>query len=79
MEDLWPKIIKATGLVGAGALFFYTIINYVFSDETVALFGNKIIFLLTTALIAVMLIILLVAFLKSEGDSEDANEFNRPK
>jgi cobalamin synthase len=79
MEGIWPKIIKATGSVGVVAFLFYTVLNYVFSAQIVALFGSEKIFLLTIAIISALLILLLVSILKSKENSENANQSDGPK
>ena len=79
MEGFWPKVIKATGSVGVVAFLFYTVLNHVFSEQIVALFGSEKLFVVIIIIIAALLIILLVAILKSKEKSEPLSQSEGPK
>lgn len=64
MEEIWSKIIKATGAVGVAALLFYTLLNYVYSKQIEALFGSEKLFVITIIIISALFIILLVAIIR---------------
>lgn len=79
MEGLWSKAIKTTGSVGAVAFLIYTILNYLFSEQIVALFGSEKIFILTVVIISALLIILLVAIIKDKGQPKITTQHGGPK
>lgn len=79
MEGIWPRIGKATGSVGSVALLFYTVINHVYSEKILALFGSEKLFVVTIVVIAALLIILLVTILKKKGKSETPIKSEGPK
>lgn len=80
MEGLcWSKAIKATGSVGVVAFLIYTILKYLFSEQIIALFGSEKLFMLTIVIIAGLLIIFLVAIIKTKGQPEVPVQPGDPK
>lgn len=74
MDGMWSKVIKTTGSVGVVAFLCYIVLNQVYSERIVTLFGSEKLFALTVVIIAALLIILLVAILKSKEKSEIPNQ-----
>lgn len=69
MDELWEKIIKVTGAVGLVTLLIYTTLQYVFSDQIVALFGSEKMFVITIIIIASLFIILTISILWTKKDT----------
>ena len=70
MDSFWSNAIKATGSVGVVAFLIYYILEHVFSEKIVQLFGSDKLFELTILVIAALLIVLLVAVLKTKHKNQ---------
>lgn len=74
MDKYWLEIIKVTGVVGVISFLAYIVINYIYSDKIIELFGSDNMFTLSIVIVSAVLIILLVAVLKQKdkitGESE---------
>jgi len=79
MDSIWSNVIKATGSVGVVAFLIYIILNHVFSEQIVKLFGSDRLFELTILIIAALLIVFLVAILKSKETLERKSRSEGPK
>lgn len=63
MDELWAKAIKVTGAVSVVAYLIYTLLQYIFSDQIVALFGSEKLFAITLFIIASLMVILTISIL----------------
>lgn len=79
MEGIWAKAIKATGSIGVVAFLLYTVLNYLFSEQIVILFGSEKMFMITIGITAILLIILLVAILKPKEQPISPIQTGSPK
>lgn len=79
MDSIWSNVIKATGAVGVVAFLIYIVVNQIFSEQVVALFGSDRLFVLTIVIIASLLIILLVAIFKSKEKQVSSSQSEGPK
>lgn len=69
MDVFWAKAIKTTGAVGVVSLLLYTVLNYVFSPQIVAIFGSDRLFAITFATVISLLLILLIYILWTKENS----------
>jgi hypothetical protein len=74
MDSIWSSIIKVSGAVGVVALLIYTVLNYIFSDKLIELFGSEKLFTLAFIIITGLLIVLLVAVVTSKKNSQSSNK-----
>lgn len=79
MDKIWGTIIRATGSVGVVAYLLYYLINQIFSEQIIRLFGSDKLFALTIIIIAALLIILLVAILKPKESPETSRQSKSPQ
>lgn len=77
MDKAWIQVIKITGAVGVVAFLAYMVINYIYSDKVVELFGSEKMFVLSVGIISAVFLILLIAVLKKTdktgGEDEKGN------
>lgn len=67
MDKAWVDVIKITRAVGVVAFLAYIVINYVYSDEVIELFGSDRMFILSIGIVSFVFIILLIAVLKQKN------------
>jgi len=74
MDKAWLEVIKITGVVGVIALLFYVVINYIYSDKIIELFGSDRMFVLSIVIVSAVFVILLIAILKHKDKTSEAIE-----
>ncbi len=74
MDNIWTTAIKATGSVGVVGFLIYFILNQIFSEQIIELFGSDKLFALTILIISALLIVFLVAILKSKESPENTGK-----
>lgn len=78
MDRIWTSIIKVTGAVGVVAFLIYTLLNYIYSDQIIKLFGSDRLFLLTFIIIVAILIIFFAAIVVSKKDIKTSSKSSNP-
>lgn len=63
MDKIWNTVIKVTGPVGVVALLIGVLMNFIFREDVLALFGSDKAFILAVILIACLFIALITAIL----------------
>lgn len=79
MEKLWVPIIKSTGAVGVISYLIYTVVNHLFNDQIIKLFGSEKLFVISLVVLSSLLIILLVAVLIRTNQKPSNPESGSPK
>ena len=74
MDKAWVDVIKITGAVGVVAFLAYIVINYVYSDKVIELFGSDRMFILSIGIVSSVFIILLIAVLKQKDKAGGTGE-----
>ena len=81
MDELWVKVVKATGSVGVVAFLLYFVLDWLFSEQIVELFGGEKIFLIVLLVLSMLCIALIVSIWVSREkvetpDAEPNNHTN---
>lgn len=63
MDKIWNTAIKVTGPVGVVGLLLWTLMNFVFREDVIALFGSDKLFVLAVILVSCFFIALITALL----------------
>lgn len=63
MDKTWNTAIKVTGPVGVVGLLLWTLMNFVFREDVIALFGSDKVFILVVILVSCLFIALITAIL----------------
>lgn len=67
MDAIWKTAIKATGAVGVVGLLFSILINKIFLQEMIAIFGSDRIFYIVIVLICIFGIAIITAIMQKNN------------
>ena len=77
IDEPWVNFIKATGAVGVVGFLFASLMEYLFSNQIIELFGSDRVFYLTVLIVCFLFIALMAALLKRKDS--DKNSSVEPK
>ncbi len=74
MEKFWVEIIKKTGYFGVGSFLLFSLMDKVFSEAVINLFGSEKLFEITFVLASGLVLILILALVfKKEKSSKETD------